>query len=99
MYDILGVELLRQLELKRIEKKDVIILLIYLFLTMLMAAPILTPAASIRTCEFQSRSTADNLHVPYINCDLFKQSFEYRGLALWNSFPSHLRKAPMCQRF
>ena len=59
---------------------------------------VLTPAASIRTRE--SRSTAENLlYVPYVNCDLFKQSFEYRAPALWNSLPSHLRNAPSVNDF
>ncbi len=40
------------------------------------------------------RSADDNLlYVPYVSCALFKQSFQYRAPALWNSLPSHLRKA------
>ena len=38
--------------------------------------------------------TDNLLYVSHVNCDLFKQSFEYRAPALWNSLPSHLRNAP-----
>ena len=56
------------------------------------------PAASIRTRE--CRSTSDNLvYVPYVNCELFKQSFEYRAPAFCNSLPSHLRNAPSVNDF
>ncbi len=50
---------------------------------------VLTPAASIRTRE--SRITAVIYYIVLlINSDLFKQSFEYRASALWNSLPSNL---------
>ncbi len=59
---------------------------------------VLTPAASIHTRV--NRSTSDNLlYIPYVNCELFKQSVEYRAPALWNSLPSHLRKAPSVDDF
>ncbi len=56
---------------------------------------VLKPAVSIHARI--NRSTSDNLlHIPYVNCDLFKQSFEHRAPALSNSLPtcSHPRKAP-----
>ncbi len=42
---------------------------------------VLTPAASIHARV--NRSTNNNLL--YVNCELFKQSFEYRVPALWKS--------------
>ncbi len=37
--------------------------------------------------------------MPYVNCDLFKQSFEYRVTRPWNFLPSHLRKAASLNAF
>ncbi len=102
-YDIRGVELLRQLGLMNLKERRDYFMNLLVFKCVNGIAPaylcdVLTPAASIRTRE--SRSTAENLlYVPYVNCELFKQSFEYRAPALWNSLPSHLRNAPSVNEF
>ena len=58
----------------------------------------LTPAAIIYTRV--NRSTFGNLlYIPYVNCDLLRQSFEYKAPALWNSLTSLLRKAPSVSDF
>ncbi len=49
----------------------------------------LTPASSVQT---RGSSDENFVYVPYVNCDLFRQSFEYRTPALWNSLPSYFRK-------
>ncbi len=52
---------------------------------------VLTPAGNIR---IRRNSTDDDLlFVPYVSCDLFKQSFEYMAPGLWNSLPGYLREA------
>ncbi len=102
-YDVGGVELLNQLGLVTLkERRDYFMgLLVYKCVNGIAPSylcNVLTPASSVQTRE--SRSSNENLlYVPYVNCDLFKQSFEYRAPALWNSLPSHLRKAARVNYF
>ncbi len=102
-YDVRGVELLKQLGLMNVKGRRDYFMSVLVFKCVNGTAPfylydVLTPAASIHTRV--NRSTGDNLlYIPYVNCDLFKQSFEYSAASLWNSLPSHLRTAPSVNDF
>ncbi len=93
-YDIRGLELLRQPGLMNLKERHDYFMNLLVLKCVKGIAPsylcdVLTPAASIQTRE--STSSAENLlYVPCVNCHLFKQSFEYRTLGLWNSLPSGL---------
>ncbi len=102
-YDVRGVELLKQLGLMNVKERRDYFMSMLVFKCVNGTAPfylcnVLTPAASIHTLV--NTSVSDNLlYIPYVNRDLFKQYFEYRAPALWNSLPSHLRKAPNVDDF
>ena len=82
-YDIRGGEILKHLGLMNFKARRDYFMSALVFKCVDGAAPfylcdVLTPAASIPTRVH--RTTSDNLlYIPYVNCDLFKQSDEYRA--------------------
>ena len=51
----------------------------------------------VMTADTHDRITrltnADTIHVPQPNCELFRNSFKYRGAVLWNDLPFELKQA------
>ena len=60
-------------------------------------APARLTDALVMTVHTHDRQTClsntDLLRVPTVNCELYRNSFKYRGSILWNSLPSELRNA------
>ena len=48
--------------------------------------------------KYDTRNKTD-LHIPRLNLDFSKKSFNYTGLKSWNSIPTHIRESGTITRF